>query len=431
MRCHDGANTNAPVINPVSHSRHQVFGFNAEGTMTNSDLTGYDPKRIRQTGGECVNCHMPQTVYMQRHSRHDHGFTSPDPLLTKQFGIPNACNRCHQDKDVDWALTNCAQWYGAKMERPARQRAIVVAQAVRGDADSRDAVFALLDREESPYWRAVELRLLEPWADEPKIAAALLSGLENSNALVRTVAAHSLRSAGIASPPVSRALQRRLGDPVRSVRLAAAWSLRATIDPNSPAGRELQTLLDVNADQPLGQMQKGAYFFSRNDFAAALRHFQKAIAWDPGSPPFRWQLAITFSSMNRHREAVETLEEVCRLWPRDAESHYQLGLAYNETGDLKRVTDQLALAVQFDHRHARAWYNLGLAQNSAGESSAAIGSLLRAESVEPDDARIPYARATILARLGRRDEALRAVRRVLEIDRGNPEAMQLLQFLSQ
>jgi hypothetical protein len=66
---------------------------------------------------------MPVTTYMQRHPRHDHGFTIPDPLLTKKFGIPNACNRCHQDRDADWALASVEQWFGAKMDRPARRRA--------------------------------------------------------------------------------------------------------------------------------------------------------------------------------------------------------------------------------------------------------------------------------------------------------------------
>ena len=47
---------------------------------------------------------MPVTTYMQRHPRHDHGFTIPDPLLTKQFGVPNACNKCHTDKDTEWSL---------------------------------------------------------------------------------------------------------------------------------------------------------------------------------------------------------------------------------------------------------------------------------------------------------------------------------------
>jgi hypothetical protein len=91
MRCHSGGVTNAPVINPVIHSHHQVLGYDAGGKLTNSNLTTYRPKEIKQTGGECVNCHMPQTVYMQRHWRHDHGFTIPDPQLTKDFKIPNAC----------------------------------------------------------------------------------------------------------------------------------------------------------------------------------------------------------------------------------------------------------------------------------------------------------------------------------------------------
>ena len=61
---------------------------------------------------------MPQTKYMQRHGRHDHGFTIPDPLVTRQTGIPNACNRCHQDKDTDWAINSVDKWYGSKMDRP-------------------------------------------------------------------------------------------------------------------------------------------------------------------------------------------------------------------------------------------------------------------------------------------------------------------------
>jgi hypothetical protein len=93
LSCHGPGATNAPVINPVTHSHHKVFGFDTTGVMTNTDLTTYKPDAIKETGGECVNCHMPQTVYMQRHSRHDHGFTIPDPLLTKQFAIPNRCSQ--------------------------------------------------------------------------------------------------------------------------------------------------------------------------------------------------------------------------------------------------------------------------------------------------------------------------------------------------
>ena len=110
MRCHAGGYTNAPVINPEEHGHH--------GSVN--------------AGSECIGCHMPVTVYMQRHPRHDHGFTIPDPLLTKELNIPNACTRCHADKPVDWAIEYTDKWYGAKMNRPTRDRARMIASAKKG-----------------------------------------------------------------------------------------------------------------------------------------------------------------------------------------------------------------------------------------------------------------------------------------------------------
>jgi tetratricopeptide (TPR) repeat protein len=81
-----------------------------------------------------------------------------------------------------------------------------------------------------------------------------------------------------------------------------------------------------------------------------------------------------------------------------------------------------------DPRHAGAWYNLGLAQNALSQTDEAIESLVRGEAAEPEDARIPYARATILAQLGRKAEAVAAARRVLEL---NPEAREARELLEQ
>jgi len=428
LRCHNGSDTNAPVINPVTHSFHKVFGFDTNGVLVNNDLTGYKTKEIKETGGECVNCHMPQTTYMQRHRRHDHGFTIPDPLLTKKFNIPNACNRCHQDKSVDWALEHSEKWYGAKMNRPTRARAEWIARAQQGDPAARDGLLDMLKREESPYWQATLLGLLGSWVTQPEVTAAMLRSLGHTNELVRVATVRALEPA-LEAPGVSNALQKIFNDPARNARLAAGWALRATLEPSSKAGVELRHFLDSIADQPSGQMRKGEYYLARNDLEAALLHYKKAVEWDPYSPPFHQQAAVALSRLNRPREAVETLREACRLSPNDAESHYQLGLAWNETGDLGQARQELQKAVQLSPRHASAWYNLGLAQNALGEIDAAIESLVRGETVEPRDARIPYARATILARRGDRKAAADAASRALEINPNYGEAQQLLQQL--
>jgi len=101
MRCHKGGYPKAPVINIVEHTHH----------------------KLTDHGSDCIGCHMPATVYMQVQPRRDHGFTIPDPLLTKELSIPNACNRCHADQTTDWALQYTGQWYGTNMNRLTRERA--------------------------------------------------------------------------------------------------------------------------------------------------------------------------------------------------------------------------------------------------------------------------------------------------------------------
>ena len=430
LSCHGPGATNAPVINPVSHSHHKVFGHDTNGVMTHLDLAAYNPGAIKETGGECVNCHMPQTVYMQRHSRHDHGFTIPDPLLTKQFGIPNACNRCHTDKSTDWSLEHVEKWYGEKMNRPYRQRAQTVARARTGDDSARDALLKMLQTDEQEYWRAVAANLLERWIGEPSVANSLVAKLTDTNALVRQNIVQTLGTLGeTASPEIRAALNQRLTDSSRNVRVVAAQHLAATLTLDSLAGSELQHMLQHNADQPAGQMQLGIFEFTRGNATNALRHFQTAARWDAFSPGIRHETAIVLSRLGRTREAVAELQEAVRLAPRDAEFRFKLALAWNELGESVKVLVELEEAVKLDPRHARAGYNLGLARNAAGNPTGAIQAMLAAETAEPRDPALPYARATIHAQLGQMDEARRATRRALELNPQFTEAATLLQQL--
>src|SRR5262249_20081886 len=138
LRCHAAPGpTNAPVIDAVSHSHHKPDS----------------------AGNRCVMCHMPTTTYMQRAPRHDHGFLKPDPLLTKELGIPNACSRCHADQSIDWNIQHADTWYGAKMNSRQRDRARAVAAAQAGNAEGATKLLALLADEEVPAWRATLLLL--------------------------------------------------------------------------------------------------------------------------------------------------------------------------------------------------------------------------------------------------------------------------------
>jgi len=419
LQCHGGGNTNAPAIDPVAHSHHKVRGYSADGKLIEADLTKYNSKAFPETGGECVNCHMPQTPYMQRHWRRDHGFTSPDPLLTKELGLPNACNRCHPDKSVDWTLEATQKWYGTNMDRvlgARRERTRTIALARTGDPAAIAPLLKLLAGNEPPYWRAAIVNQLEPWPANPEVQAGLLKSLGDTNALVRTKAAHVLdATAQPLNAAVISALRSRLADPVRSVRVAAAWSLRGELDLHSRAGEELNYFLDENADEPAGQMQKGEFFVGRNDLTNALTHYRKAVTWDTQSAPIHRELALTCNLLGQGSNALEELMEAVRLNPRDSEYRYELALALNGEGDLTATVAELETAVQLNPKHAQAWYNLGLARERKHDPAGALAALEHAGKIEPDDPLIPYVQATILSQLGRTAEARDAVERALQL----------------
>ena len=332
MRCHNGSNPKAPVINPAEHGHH----------------------KLSDKGGECVGCHMPITVYMQRHPRHDHGLTIPDPLLTKQWGIPNACNRCHADQTTDWALKYTDKWYGAKMDRPTRERARWIAAAENGDISAKDKLIGLLaDTNQPAYWLAVAEHFLSQWADDSTVKAALLAQLKASHPLVRERAVRALEPV-VGNTEVASALQPMLNDPVRNVRVAAAWVLRATVDMKSRAGKELQRTLDLNADQPDGQFQEAMFELSRQHPKAALVHLQKSVAWDPLSPPFLCKLAEVQDQVGQIKEALKTLDRAEAAVPDDPHIPYVRAtiLVRNRRNDEAKAAVNRALKIQPDFQPA-------------------------------------------------------------------------------
>lgn len=411
MRCHNGSYPNAPAVNPTEHGHH----------------------KLTDKGGECIGCHMPVTVYMQRHPRHDHGFTIPDPLLTKQLNIPNACGRCHADKSVDWALENTEKWYGAKMNRPTRERAQWIASAQQGEESGRDHLLEILNTGKEPaYWRAVATGLLWQWAVEPKVKSALFTQLKDEHPLVREKAVRSLESlVDAGNEEVLTHVKPMLNDPIRNVRVAAAWVLRSTVEMRSPAAQELQTALNLGADQPVGQYRKATFELARQNPWKAVEHYQKAVQWDAYSPALRSSFAGLLIQLNRPQEAVQQMEILCQQTPNSAEYRFKLGQIQAQTRNFEKAAQSLTQTVKLNPQHGQGWYNLGLAYSALGKTSDALAALAKAESLEPKDAHIPYARAVVLFRNNRFSEARDAAQKALRIQPDFKAAKTLLQNISQ
>jgi tetratricopeptide (TPR) repeat protein len=288
----------------------------------------------------------------------------------------------------------------------------------------------ILNTETNTLWRAVAANLLRHWANDPKVTAALLSSAGDSDPLVRSMSVRALEPyAQSSGQAVQLALRSRLEDPVRCVRIDAAWALHSTLDTNSISGQDLLRYFRYAGDEPSGALQRGVFLMDRGDLPRALTYFQRAVSWDTNSAPSHNALAVALSMVGKSNEAVSELETACRLAPRDAEYRFKLGLAMNEIGKLDAARASLEEAVKLEPQFAQAWYNLGLAWNGSGDAEKALESLSRAEALDRSSSQIPYARATILARAGRVEEARAAARRALQIQPGYADADELLRSL--
>lgn len=298
MRCHGGGFPKAPVINIAQHTHHE--------------LTDH--------GSDCIGCHMPVTVYMQRQPRHDHGFTIPDPLLTKELNIPNACNRCHDKQTTDWAINYTKQWYGTNMDRSTRNRARWIAAAQSGDQRVENHMIGLLEEtNQGPYWQAVAAGALGQWSDTQAVQDALLKGLKNKHPLIREQSVRALESS-INDTNIRAALQPLLHDPTRNVRIAVAWTLRASLDLQTRGSFDLQHMFALEDDQPVAQFQWANFLLARQQPAEALNHLEKATLWDPISPPFQCAHAEVLDQLGQTDKAITILKQEEQALPQSQEA---------------------------------------------------------------------------------------------------------------
>lgn len=394
---------NAIVIDPATHSHH---------ALTNA-------------GASCVECHMSTTTYMQRDARRDHGFTSPDPQLTKELGLPNACNKCHADKSVDWSIDAVQQWYGDKMEkRPARLRARLIARAQAGDTTVVPELLAFIQTEEIIFWRATLLTLLRPWVDQENVRALFRISLTHPHPLIRSAAVNALHGTADAYPLLTPLRQ----DSSRLVRLDATW---ATLNPleNEPVSyRELAAYLDTISDQPAGALRQGQRALAEQQPARAESWMRKAVAWDPSAVP-HYLLGRVLHQIGRGGEAESMFRKAAELDPANAEYPYTLALLYGELNQPARALEQLKKSVALDPGFGRAWYNLGLAYAAAEQLPEAIGALTQAEALLPGTAEAPYALATVYARAGQPVAARSAAQRALAREPRHQPSAQLLRRL--
>lgn len=150
-----------------------------------------------------------------------------------------------------------------------------------------------------------------------------------------------------------------------------------------------------------------------DDAVAALR---RGLAQDDTQPDGHFNLGNTLLAMGRLDEAMLSFETALALAPDHAAARNNLGHILRQRGDLDAAIEQFQQATESDSGYAPAWSNLCGALLETGQTVTAIDAGRRATVADPNNAEAHYNLGNAFSAAPIAAEAAACYRRALQVD---------------
>ncbi|QDP01150.1 multiheme c-type cytochrome [Thalassotalea sp. PS06] len=284
-------------------------------------------------GSQCVDCHMPQTTYMQVDPRRDHRWLVPNPKQSADLGAPDVCLSCHEAESQQWSIDTVRTWQGDKENQSLEFGRAFLGGEV-GYPQSATWLSKLAQDINNPdIIRASALQRSATVADKNSLVAISRS-LKSSNSWVRIGAIR-----GSENLPVSakwRLLSPLIDDAVLGVRIEVMRMLLANWQSLSPAQKQqlkpaMQDYIKVqefNADRGFALANLANLYAYQGDYPKAKTYYLKAIDTEPYYPNSYLNLAELYRQMFDEKQVIETLNQGASAVVNPAALYYQAGLSY-------------------------------------------------------------------------------------------------------
>lgn len=393
------------------------------------DRSEHHHHKINSSGAACKNCHMPETMYMVIDPRRDHSLRIPDPSLSIEFGIPNACNQCHRDKDPQWAMKNTFKWYGPRVEHVYAK---TFHQAGLGELDSdRQLSILAMDKNLPAIVRATALNLLQRYGGQMAVVTAsqLLYDVES---LVRRAAVALIEI--VPTNQRFELLGPLLKDSFLSVRVEAARLLAAI--PVAALSKKQLLVSDAalkiitdsqtyNLDDPATYMDIGYIQAGRQDFQSAEKAYLRALVLDDKFLPALLTLADIYRARGEDWRVKKVLEDALAVEPAFADAHYAMGLLLVRQKRYEQALDYFSDAVSYRPDSGQFQYVYSVALVSQGKREQAIEVLIKALVYRPENLQLSVALAVQYLEVGNSAAAQNIYAQLSNLAPNNPRVQQL------
>lgn len=273
---------------------------------------------------------MPAKTYMGVDARRDHSLRIPRPDLTRKLGAPNACNQCHSDKDVDWAVTAFEERWGQTGLRNAHYGELLAAGRQGGVEGMKKLMALAADKTYPGIVRATALAEFAQQPSSPETLAVIAAQLKDADPLVREQAIFGLQS----TPARQRVklLRPMLNDSSRAVRVEAARLLagarqfldEADIPAWDQAAEEFIAAQMAMSDRAAGHMRMALFYSDLGEAKKAESAYLDAIRIEPEAIPPRINLAETLYQQGRVEDSGKEFQAAVTADPGNGVAHEAL-----------------------------------------------------------------------------------------------------------
>jgi tetratricopeptide (TPR) repeat protein len=173
----------------------------------------------------------------------------------------------------------------------------------------------------------------------------------------------------------------------------------------------------------------GIISIQQKQFDEAAKYFKQAIKQAPVQAPLYVNLGNAYLEMGKLEQAIDCYDRGIRLNPDLAELFYNRGLALKKAEKSAEALKSFKKAVKKKPVYAEAWNELALAYSEQGNLELAEEAANQALCEESGRLRAWLMKANVALARARPDEAEALFKRVLELDRNQPEALLWLAML--
>ncbi len=317
-------------------------------------------------GAQCVNCHMPETTYMQIDKRRDHRWHIPRPDFAKRMGVPDTCLSCHKDKDSNWSDKITRTWYPSLETISEADFAPVFAAADQGYMGVSSALSHVAQNtNNADIIRASALERMDRFIDTNTLIA-IARNVKNENEHIRIGAIRGAE--GIVGLERFRVLSVLLSDPVLSVRTEAArvlmplWKQLSEEQKKQlePSLTEYMNIQNFNADRGFAHTNKGNVYRYQGLFEEAIAAYETGIKIEPYFINAYINLADLYRYQQKNQLVFETLKQGISANPSNGYLPYSLGLAYIRSKQKSLGLQYLKQATETEANNAQFQYAYGL-----------------------------------------------------------------------